>query len=394
MFSLPRAVYVLFVSAILVGSTMPMNVLIGGLIGQTLAPLPWMATLPITCIVVGTALGTFPAVKLMQQYGRKIGFITGLFVSFVAQFLAIFALYTENFFLFCGCAMLTGVSIASLQQMRFAAVEYAGKDKASLAISVVMLHGVFAAILGPELGAIVVLEEGSEAYSAESFAPAYLALAGVLALAMIWTAIALPKVKAVSANTKEDSVASAASPIEFWVAVVASVTAFAVMSYLMTATPMSMHHHFGFDLAQAKSVIQWHILAMFLPSLFTGRLITMLGQNNSLLLGWLLFLMSCVIAYSGHSFAHFWISLVVLGVGWNILFTTGTTILSLAGANHSQQARHDFMVFSSQALATVAAGATLLGYGWSGVVVGSMLALLPCLVVVLVLKQRRLVVDS
>ena len=89
MFSLPRAVYVLLVSAMLVGCTMPMNVLIGGLIGQVLAPMPWMATLPITCIVVGTALGTFPAVRLMQAYGRKVGFIAGIFVSFVAQFIAV-----------------------------------------------------------------------------------------------------------------------------------------------------------------------------------------------------------------------------------------------------------------------------------------------------------------
>jgi len=161
------------------------------------------------------------------------------------------------------------------------------------------------------------------------------------------------------------------------------------MSYIMTATPISMHHHYGFSLDQAKSVVQSHIVAMFLPSLVTGHLITRWGYRHSITIGWLIFLLSCVIAFSGQALAYFFVSLVVLGLGWNVLFTTGTAVLAKGCATHKQQAQHDFMVFSAQALSTVLVGSTLLNFGWQGLILCSTLALLPCFVVIVIINRRK-----
>ena len=380
MFSLPRHVYFLFLSCALVGSIMPMNVLVGGIVGQTLAPASWLATLPITSIVVGTTLATFPVAAIMKRFGRREGFCIGIAVALVAQFAAIAALRSGSFWLFCFCTMLMGFAIAAMQQMRFAAAEYVGHEQAPVAIAVVMLHGVVAAIIGPELGALAANGGAGEAAGPGRFVPAYLGLSIALAIALVWTFLMLPRGALRTADeTKVGDAESASQPV-FWVAAITSVTAFAVMSYIMTATPVSMHHEFHFDLADAKTVVQWHIVAMFLPSLVTGRLVQRFSVFKCILFGWLFFVLSCLVAFSGYSHMHFLVSLVLLGVGWNILFTTGTNMLAQDNASHSQQARHDFLLFAAQATATAIAGGTLLRFGWEGVIVVSLIALLPCLV--------------
>lgn len=388
MLSLPRAIYFLFVAVALVGSVMPMNVLVGGIIGQLLAPQTWMATLPVTTAVIGIVLGTFPSARLMASFGRKRGFMITISAGIAGLLFAAFALSIESFYLFCLGTLLASVAVAAAQQMRFAAVEYASAQQATNAIAFTMLAGVLSAIIGPELGAMT--SGASGALSACSFVKPYLALAACLAFAILWVGLTLPE--HVSQDTDESSDATAgasASSRIFWIAVTISVTAFGVMSYIMTATPISMHHHYGFSLDQAKSVVQSHIVAMFLPSLITGHLITRWGYRHSITIGWLIFLLSCLIAFSGQALAYFFVSLVVLGLGWNILFTIGTAVLAQGGANHKQQAQHDFLVFSAQAMSTVLVGSTLLNFGWQGVILCSTLALLPCFVVIVIIYTRR-----
>lgn len=391
MFSLPRAVYFLLVAGILVGSAMPLTVLVGGLIGSQLAPSSSLATLPITCVVVGTALSTFPVSALMRHFGRRVGFCISILVGLGAQLLAMAALFYNSFFLFCGATLLTGFMVAGLQQMRFAAVELAGKDKAPQAISVLMLHGVFAAWLGPEL--VMLVPQGDSTIVPIDYLIAYAALTLLLAVAAIWVWLLMPAAKTIQAHENIEQ-SEAATRSTFWMAVVISVTAFGVMSFVMTATPVSMHQHHGFGLDAAKMVIQAHILAMFLPSLVTGKIIAKIGERLALTLGAIIFLVSCLIALDGVTQQHFLFSLIALGIAWNILFTTGTAILGRGGASHQQQARHDFLVFSAQALATVFAGVVLLQLEWRGVLLGSLLALSPLVIVVLLMQFKRFELDK
>ena len=376
---------------------MPLHVLIGGLAGSALAPYQWMATLPITTIVVGTALGTFPAAWVMGRIGRKNGLIVGILLGMVSLHVAAVAIQLKAFYLFCGSTLAMGFTIALSQQMRFAAIEYAGKEKAAQAISATMLSGVIAAYIGPEIGSLANNEVAHHIFNVvigrlapewamqnqlasgePNYSIAYFALACVYLFAVVLAAILLPRDKLQREDTAQARNTNAHAA-KFWLAVVCSVTAFGVMSYVMTATPISMHHNFNFSLDDAKQVIQWHILAMFLPSIVTGAIISRIGNGNSIFLGLAFFILSLAIAMSGHSHSHFALSLIALGVAWNILFTTGTTILGQADASKQQQASHDFFVFSAQAVATLVAGGTLLSFGWQGVLWGSAFALLPCI---------------
>ncbi len=391
MFALPRSVYYLLVASIFVGSAMPLTVLVGGLIGSQLAPAASLATLPITCVVVGTALSTFPASAVMQRLGRRYGFCFCILVGVLSQGLAIAALYTGSFALFCVSTLVMGFMVAGLQQMRFAAVEFAGREQAPQAISLLMLHGVVAAWLGPELVSLVPASSGNIVPS--DYVVAYTGLALMLTLAAIWTWFTLPRVDHKQAQLEAEQTRGASAGT-FWVAVIASVTAFGVMSFVMTATPLSMHHNHGFSLDEAKLVIQSHILAMFLPSLLTGKLISLIGSRAALALGASIFVLSCLVALSGLTQQHFLWSLIALGIAWNILFTTGTAILGAAGATHQQQARHDFLVFSAQAMATVFAGIVLTQLAWRGVLLGSLLALMPLGVALLLIQLRRFELDK
>lgn len=386
---------------------MPMHVLVGGLAGSQLAPKGWMSTLPITTVIVGTALGTFPAAWLMERVGRKLGLIIGALLGAIVLALAALSIHLSAFYFFCFCTLLMGFTIAIAQQMRFAAIEFAGIDNAAQAVSVMMLGGVLAAYIGPEIGSLAsnqeVLSWWARAFNGASdliahdrnnrlilevnYSISYLVMSLVLFLAIVLAFFLIPSTPALSQNTKEQAHKSA-DPDAFWLAVICSVTAFGVMSYVMTATPISMHHHYSYSLDDAKQVIQWHILAMFLPSLLTGSVIAKIGNQWSIFFGLLTFVISLAIAISGQSHAHFAASLIALGIAWNILFTTGTTLLSQAGANQSQQASHDFFVFSSQAIATLIAGVTLLRFGWQGVLWGSLLAIIPCSI--WVLRNRQL----
>ena len=416
MLKLPRAVFLLSFVVIFVMSIMPMNVLVGGLAGNVLAPEPWMSTFAITAIIIGTALGTYPAAWLMSWVGRKNGLLIGIQFGIVTLLAAAISIKLQAFYLFCLSTFLMGFSVAIGQQMRFAAIELAGANKAPQAVSVMMLSGVFAAYLGPEIGSLAnnqdlmtwcndtlsVLpgfQSHPELTATEQnlrtidYSIAYLGMAAVFILAFFLALVLIPASPNKNDTVTEQQSNSAPRNI-FWLAVICSVTAFGVMSYVMTATPLSMHHHFYFSLEDAKKVIQWHILAMFLPSVVTGVIIAKIGNSLSILLGLGIFIVSLVIAMSGQSHFHFATSLIALGVAWNVLFTTGTTLLGEAQANKSQQASHDFFVFSTQALATLIAGATLMNFGWQGVLWGSAIAILPCLIWVANYKRNDAALDA
>lgn len=383
MFSLPVKVYWLCFIVALSMSAISMNVLIAGLVGHQLASAAWMATLPVTSLVVGIACGTVPAAKIMQSLGRKLGFLLAIVLCFFSALVAAYAINEGLFTVFCVGTFLAGNSMAFAQQMRFAVAELVNKSQIPLAVSVFMLSGVLAAFVGPELASF-----GMHWVEGAKYVGSYLLLALIQLLALVLL-LFLPLVKPQVALA-DTCIQKGNSPKDektiFYLAVVASVTGFAVMSYIMTATPLSMHHHYRFSLADAKQVIQWHIYAMYLPSLITGKVILNFGNTKSLMLGLLFYGLSIVIAIAGQTHVYFMASLITLGIGWNILITTATSLLATLD-NTKLQGQHDFFVFSTQAFATLLAGGMLIKFGWLTILWSSSLAILPLLLLIVLWRR-------
>lgn len=239
-----------------------------------------------------------------------------------------------------------------------------------------MLGGVIAAFIGPQLATHNVL----------GFLPTYstgFILASLLQICALAVVFSLPA----QAQPTLNNIAHKEHNHFGLLAISASVTAYGIMSFVMTATPVSMHEHQGHDLIATKNVIQWHILAMFLPSLFTGKLIQRMGVNKSLWLGISLYLWVFIFTLQGHAFMHYAVGLILLGLGWNILFTTGST-LAATHQDPSFKGKHDTWVFSIQAIASLSAGFVLFQLSWQAVQWIAMAGLLP--LIFLLLKKFKL----
>ncbi len=335
--------------------------------GAQIAPsLDW-ATLPIAVQIIGLASATIPASLLMSRFGRKAGFLLGSSISIFASLLAAFAIYEESFFLFCVSSFLLGNYIAVLQQYRFAVAESVPKSEVPKCLSVLMLAGIIAAFLGPEVG-----RRFSQVANLPDYVGSFLGLAVLLSVAFI---ILLLCYRESSVKIEEQD--SAVRPLGeilrqpgLILAVASAAIGFSVMSLIMTATPVNMHESDHHSLTDTTRVIQAHILAMFLPSLFSGILITKFGVMRIIQAG-LVLMFACVATGWGQpSLPHYGGALVLLGIGWNFLFIGGTTLLTQsyrASERFKVQAVNDFMVFGLQAMGSLSAGALLASLGWSGV---------------------------
>ncbi len=350
----------------------PLLVFSGGIIGSSLAPKASLATLPIACIVIGTALSVMPATRLMQRRGRKLVFVLGSLLSALAALLAGWSVYQQSFTLFCLASTLLGAGIAVAQQYRFAAIETVGPDQTGQAASQVLLGGLVAAYLGPELvvyGASVSDLLGLPLAAHTAFIGAFVLLAGICLAAALLLFVAYANHKAI------DSIdAGFGRPLQelfhnplLWLAVGASAMGYAMMSFMMTATPLDMHAVQGHSLVDTKWVIQSHIIAMFLPSLFSGRLISLLGVRGLISLGVLAYAICLGIALSGQQLHHYGWALILLGIGWNFLFVGGTALLSQCHAPEERfrvQSVNDFAVFGCQAVAALSSGWVITRFGW------------------------------
>lgn len=364
MFALNRNVRVLMLAGALGMCVAPMIVFIGGIVGTTLAPTPDLATLPVAALVVGTALAVVPVSRAMQVLGRKNVFLINALFAALASGLSAWAIQLGSFWLFCLGVTLLGASLAVIQQFRFAAMESVAVDQAANAASVVLLGGLVAAFLGPELAHI-----GKDWFEVDfigSFALLAIAsLAGGLVL-LAYRPNDPPKENRDSYGGR--SLSEIAKQPVLWAAVMSAGIGYAVMSYVMTATPVSMHHMQGHSLLDTKWVIQSHICAMFLPSFFSGRLITRFGVKKMILAGVLVYVLCGLIALSGQALMHYWLGLVLLGIGWNFLFVAGTALLPesyLPEERFKVQGLNDFSVFGSQALASLSSGFVIFNVGWN-----------------------------
>lgn len=354
----------------------PMVILIGGLIGTQLAPNPQLATLPLSVLVVATAFSTFPTAMIMHHLGRKAGFLIGNLVSVAACGLAILAIYSHSFALLLVATAGLGFNMAFVNQFRFAAMERVAPEDQGQAVSWLLLGGIFAALVGPELGAL------GESLLSARYAGAFLLLAGVLlgvTLLLLFAFRDLPYQAPVKHSVGRPWGSLLQQPV-LWLALLAGAISYSVMTLVMTAAPLSMHDMDQHSLQATKTAIQAHILAMFLPSLATSWLIRRFGPERLLMLGLLIYALMIIAGLSGRGVSHYTTSLILLGIGWNFLFVSGTTLLPRAYHDSERfrvQAVNEFLVFGAQALATLGAGWLLFQFSWEVL----LYATLPALVV-------------
>jgi MFS family permease len=339
-----------------------MVLLIGGIIGAELAPTPALATLPITITVVGVALFTIPAAMLMKRIGRKAGFVGSSLVTALAALLAAYALGTGSFLLFCTAMVFMGSNMAFVQQYRFAAAESVEPRHVSRAVSFVLLGGVLAGYLGPEIAKRTKdwLDYGLYTGSFVALAVLYI----IVIVLLLFLRDVAPQEEGATGRERPLKVVIA-QPI-FIVAVLAGVISYGVMSFMMTATPISMHE-MDYTLEQTALVIQGHVIAMYLPALFTGFFVARLGVLRVMGVGAVILFACVAIAVIDRTFMHYWGALVLLGLGWNFLFVGGTVLLTRSYRSSERfqaQAVNDFSIFGVQAVASLLAGAVIYYASW------------------------------
>lgn len=333
-----------------------------GLAGYALATDKALATVPITTYIVGAALTTLPASLLMRRLGRRTGFTLGAVFGIVGALICSYAAFAHEFWLLCAGTLVLGIYNATGQYYRFAAADSASIDFKSKAISLVLAGGIAGGILGPETSKI-----SKDFFVQAAFAGSYLSL-GVFCLLAIGL-IALIDIPPLTVAERKESgrpLTTIARQPAFIVAVLSSVTGYGVMNLLMVATPLAMvacQHPFS----DAAFVIQWHVIAMFAPSFFTGALIKRFGVVNVMLTGVVLNLGCIAVALAGLEVAHFWAAMVLVGVGWNFMFIGGTTLLTECHTPSERgkvQGANDLAIFLTMIVTSLSSGLLFTLQGW------------------------------
>lgn len=360
---------------------------INALAGLALAPNKWLATLPVTCWVIGGAATTVPASLYMKRVGRRTGLIRGAVVGIVGALICAAAIWNQNFWLLCMGTLVWGTYNAFGQYYRFAAADAASVDFRATAISLVLAGGLVGGILGPTTSRFTVDLVGPK------FMGAYLALIVFALVAMtLLRFIQIPNPTGAEQAASGRPMREIARQPKFAVAVAAGAIGYGVMNLLMTSTPIAMGVC-GHPYSDAAFVISSHVIAMFAPSFVTGRMIRHLGLLQVIVAGALLNVAAIAVAASGISVAHFWWSLVLLGVGWNFLYVGGTTLLTETYRPEERakaQGVNDFAIFVMMTISSFTSGVIVTNAGWQLL---NLAALLPLVVVIaatawLALQQR------
>tara|TARA_B100000965_G_scaffold303279_1_gene261976 strand:+ start:716 stop:1888 length:1173 start_codon:yes stop_codon:yes gene_type:complete len=341
------------------------TVFLSGIVGSQITHIKSLSTLPTALSVLGTAIFTILAAKIMGKIGRKLGFIFGALASSATCLLAVYAIVQQNFILFCISHLILGLGIAFAHQYRFAAAESVEKEKVPKAISLLMLAGIVSSFLGITL-----------ANYTKNLIPDHLYVGSYLLLALFTF---MPAIFFIfyKNNEKENTnlnnkykgrkLSEIIFQPRFLQAITAAAFAYAVMSFLMTATPLSMHVMEKMSLEETGIVLQFHLVAMFLPSLITGNLIKRFGHSNIIYIGVLFYAVTIILSLFEQTFTNYMIALIFLGLGWNFLFISGTSLVVLTYKEEEKfrvQGINDLIVFSTMALASLSAGILLSLTSW------------------------------
>ena len=384
-----RTVIVLLAAQCFGQTAAPILVLLGGLIGAQIAPSANLMTLPLAFMIIGTATTTAPASMLMARVGRKIGFLFGSGMAVFASLLAALGVYQQSFTVFCLAAFLIGCYLAFLQQYRFAVAESVAPDQVPKSLSILMLAGIVAAIIGPEVGRRFSSVEGLP-----DFVGSFLGLAVLMAMSfLVLLFFRDTEIKADTVEGVERPLGTVLRQPTVILAIASAVVGYTIMSLIMTATPVSMHELDQHSLDETTWVVQSHILAMYIPSLFSGFLIARFGVLRIIQSGFILMLVCVLVGWGRPELMHYFGSMVLLGVGWNFLFLGGTTLLTQSyrvSERFKVQATNDFLIFGLQAVGSLGAGLLLATSGWNGVLAFS-LPWLMLLVAVAIYAKKYLV---
>jgi len=371
---------ILSIATMLNRTAVPLIVLVGGLSGFLLAPDPALATLPVALNVVGLGLCTYPAASIMRRIGRRTGFVLGSVVGGLSALAAAVSIMAASFAGLCIACGVLGANQAFVHQYRFAAAENVPASRVSHAISLLLFVSLVSAFAGPELG-----RHGRDWVTDAPFAGAFFGLAAVhfLAAALLAGYRDAGPTRETSDGSERPLGRILVQPA-YVIAVAAAASSYAVMTMMMTAAPISMHAMNGFGLDVTAWAIEGHVVAMFLPSVITGTLIGRLGVYRIMAAGVVLLAAAAAAAWTGQSAAHYVAGLILLGVGWNFLFTAGSTLITTTyrhAERFKAQGLNDVIVFGTMALLTLAAGVLLELVGWRGL----LLCTLPFLAAMLAL---------
>jgi Major Facilitator Superfamily len=339
-------------------------VTLAGIIGATLtSDLAW-STLPVSTMVLATAATTVPATMLMRRIGRSRGFALSSLSAAAAALASAWALSTSSFAMFLLAAGMFGVNMAFTQQYRYAAAESVPAQRIPLAISFVLLGSIGGAWVGP-----VLATRGQTWIEATPYAGTMVALAVLYVAQSILFLFYGP---ATAGSDRQPAPRPRTLPAivrqpVFLVAVLGGTAGYGLMALVMTATPLSMHINDGYSVAATAYVIRAHVLGMYVPSLLSGFLIERLGVVRMMLVGAAGLLATSLIGLQGQSYLHYWWALVLLGVGWNLLYVGATTMLTYTYSmteRFQAQAVNEFLVFGTAALASLLAGTVMHYFGW------------------------------
>lgn len=350
------------------GANPALVVALSSLVGQKMASSPDLATLPVGIFNLGLAVGILPAAYLMRRLGRQGGYIIGALLGIGAGLLAAAGIYSLSFVMFCVGTLLAGLYASYVQSYRFAAADDASDAFRPKAISWVMAGGLLGAIIATQT-----IIHTQDIWPEHPFAAAFLAQAALAALVLPF---AFGLRLAPGTRNQQEKIPYTGRPLReiasnsyFIIALLAGVASYVLMNFLMTASPLAMVMH-GHSLKESTLGIQWHILAMFGPSFFTGNLIKRFGKIPVTFAGVLLLGLASIVALLGMTVPHFWVSLILLGLGWNFGFIGATNMVVDCYRPEERgrvQALNDFIIFTCVALSSFTSGRVLAVYGWYGV---------------------------
>ncbi len=356
----------------------------GAIIGNTLAPDKALATLPISIFVVGMAACILPSGAIARRYGRRAAFLAGTGCGVLVGLIAALAVMLGSFWLFCLATFFGGAYAAVVLSFRFAAADGVAPAMRARALSFVMGGGVVAGVIGPQL-----VNYTMYMLPAHMFVATFLAQAVVAAVsALVLLGVRLPAPTAAEVQGGRPLSVIMRQP-RFVTAVICGAVSYLLMNFLMTAAPLAMKMC-GLSQESANLGLQWHVIAMYGPSFFTGRLIARFGAGRVVTAGLLLTGAAAVVGLAGIDVAHFWLTLILLGLGWNFGFV-GASALVLETHRPEEKTRvqsfNDFMIFGIMAIGSFASGGLLSAYGWSTVL---MVSFVPLALAVLVLGMAAL----
>ncbi len=350
-----RNLVVLITAQAVLGAQMGISFILGGLAGQYLSPNPCLATLPISLIILGSMLTAPVMATVMQKYGRRAGFMMGVTAGGLSAAIQVYALIHQSFALFLVGGFLTGIYMSAQGFYRFAATDTASPEFMPKAISWVMAGGLLAAIIGPQLVKLT-----QDALAPVPFAGAYLTVIALNIFGLLlFMALKIPKpAPAVAGQSSGRSIGQLLRTPQIAVAIISAMVAYALMNLVMTSTPLAVVGC-GFDTNQAADIVSAHVLAMYVPSFFTGYLISWFGVRKVIAAGLIILAGAGLTALNGVEITNFYGALILLGIGWNFGYIGGTTMLA---ASHTPEERgriqglNDFLVFGMVTLASLSSG--------------------------------------